>query len=547
MQQLALEPLPQAGTVFFRTIELQRIEREGQGRAVYLGQGERGLTPEEAALEYYARFGYKGLQTENTYWWMVMTLLFWDVIFARLPDVSPSKGEFPSLMQDMPSDFFTDEFYRRREKLIDNRIAELNSVPSLSDIVRQTYHKQRGKPCRPIDDWNKFTVDDICHGIESLEKSKLFRLMDRLLRDFNNNRSGLPDLFFYSPEPLFVEAKGDSDSLRGNQSDWHHFLSSAIKVPVEVLLINHSDRKVKSIIKKHTVSGTDVTISFGKSTSKNREEAINLAKSLPSYSVSGEGKDCIHTVEINTADISTLVAMLDLTKGWKSQKITVNGKSIHSGTLRDSIYCFKTKHETGAASDYCKEKQYDTSRKNLFGCRRIEFKNLEGGRWLEYGYVDTRNGEWVFDKDAIRRDIEAQIEGIELCPLFDPKGVRSKIESEVNKLPDRVNPMSDNSWGFIDSENRTWVYNNGKWQREYSWQDEVWPGYSLMVGIRKYSDKERKDDFRFRTSTNENFVININSNQSKQSTTTNAQNRLTTVLAIAAALLFFYLISLVGK
>lgn len=62
-----------------------------------------------------------------------MALLFWDVIFARLPGVySPEFDEFPSTMQDMPIDFFSEEFYSKRKSLIDKRISELTKTKLLA-------------------------------------------------------------------------------------------------------------------------------------------------------------------------------------------------------------------------------------------------------------------------------------------------------------------------------------------------------------------------------------------------------------------------------
>ena len=491
----SLDPLPTAGQVSLRSAEFSRV-REAEGRRVmYAGRNGEVMRPEEAALAYYGEHGYQGVWSENHFWWQVMCLLFWDVIFARIEGVyTPGFGDFPSKLQDMPQDMFTGEFYRRREAIIRNRMKALHEVPSVGDVIAIAWREHRNKPCRPIEDWGRYSFEELKHGSEALTTAQLLQIMDRLLHDFNNNRSGMPDLFFFAPTPVFVEVKSESDSLRENQVEWQQFLSQSVGAPVELLLINHSERKVMSARRKvcPTTSGTAVTVSFGWSSSKKRDDAVAFAKSLQSYSCAGEGKEAIHTVTIDTTDVADLYKMLDLTTRWKSQQIAVDGERVKSGDIRSSLWCFRRKTDENAGPDYCQTHEHEESRRNLFGCRHVEFRELEEGYWTEYGHVDVRaqKGEWIFNKAAVRAVVEAQIEAMRLCPCLDVDKVRKKLSAAVNKLPDRVDPQHDTSWAFLDDSGRQWVYDKGEWQSE--WGDDEWLGFARMVGVQKLSAGDRR-------------------------------------------------------
>ena len=64
----------------------QRLPENGK-KALYQSSTDQVITIEELALEHYSLLGCNGLWSENGYWWAIMTLLFWDVIFTKIPGV----------------------------------------------------------------------------------------------------------------------------------------------------------------------------------------------------------------------------------------------------------------------------------------------------------------------------------------------------------------------------------------------------------------------------------------------------------------------------
>jgi tetratricopeptide (TPR) repeat protein len=227
-------------------IEAEKISI-GSGKSVYRGVNSEEHTIEQIALEHYESNGYRGAWTEDTYWWEIMALLFWDVIFAKLPGVfTPQFGDFPSKMQDMPRDLFTSDFYSRRRSLIEKRIQALTSprlfgfvTITLEDELKNAYERHIGKPCRPIEDWNRHSLEELLLAIKALNQAELMTIMRRLLEDFTENRRGLPDLFMADAagRPKFVEVKGEREKIADHQIVWLTFLQRQIGISVEICRI----------------------------------------------------------------------------------------------------------------------------------------------------------------------------------------------------------------------------------------------------------------------------------------------------------------------
>jgi len=226
-----------------RVIYGNRSENKTKGKAKYYNQAGRDVTIEEFTLEHYFHEGYEGYWSENDYWAQIMMLLYWDIVYAKLPGVfDPKFGSFPNALQDIPYDLFTEEFYTRRKEMINDRHKELGKssffglrAPSPERELRNAWKKHRGEPCRIFDGWERFTIDDLCLATSVLNPSQLVKIMDRLLRDFNNNRSGLPDLFLAkNGEPLFIEVKSTHEKVAQHQTEWHEYLIKEVGVPVVV-------------------------------------------------------------------------------------------------------------------------------------------------------------------------------------------------------------------------------------------------------------------------------------------------------------------------
>jgi len=222
-----------------RWIEGNKLGAVSQ-KASYLGKSGKSLSIETFALEYYQGLSFLGYWAENEYWWAIMALLFWDVIFAKLPGAfSPESFQ---LNQDIPTDFFSKNFYPKRERLIEKRISELTQPrflglkqPNIELELTSAFKSHYWKPCRPMN-WRKYSkVDELLLATKSLSGTQLMKIMNRLLINHNENRRGLPDLFMsQNGMAFFVEVKSEKEKVADYQYEWLKYLQKEVMVSVEI-------------------------------------------------------------------------------------------------------------------------------------------------------------------------------------------------------------------------------------------------------------------------------------------------------------------------
>jgi len=477
-------------------LKLQKIEDKTNSKAKYLFNG-KSLFAEDSADQHYRSLGYEVIWSENKYWLFLFGLLFWDVIFAKVKgsvkviskgvteDLFPESSDFNEQWEfmvnknGMPADLFSDEFFRNREAVFENRKKEL-SVSNLDNQIRISYQKHFGMNFRMIDDWYRYSIDDLCIAPKVLPKDILLNLLLRIAKNVNENRSGLPDLFIYNDkEAFFTEVKSEKDRLSEKQKDWIDYIES-IGIRVDLLLINHSEQQVENIQNKQNLNKL-VKISFGYSSSKKREDAIAFIQKQSSFFTSGEGKDQIYGAFFDINDIENLYLILDLTSGWKSQVIEINGKQIKSSDLRDVLWCFREKKKIKASNDYCRENQY-SGEANSFGCRLVY---MDDDCWNEYGYINTDSGIWIFNEEALEEYKNQIIAKYSYCPLFK----KTTIEKIFSNLPKTINPATDKDWAYLSNDHNKWFIHNGKYYGGFG--NTVFPGISTMVGICKISKEDR--------------------------------------------------------
>ncbi len=522
-----------------KTIKKQEaieIPSIGKGKTKYNYEGTEVFV-EELAMQVYRKEGFKALWVENDFWWEIMSLLFWDIIFAKVRgavsirqsgynyELDPNDEDYDSYfektviqMNGMPHDFFTEYFYDNRKQIIKNRLNELDASDIVSKLAN-AYDKNKGKNCRPIENWNKYSREDLIDAILHIDKNTVLEICHRLLKNFNAYRSGLPDLIIYSEtEYFFVEVKSKNDRLSESQINWHNFISENLNLKIELCLVNHTDKQVNNLLGNNSRGPeTVVNVSFGNSSSKKRDKAIDFISKQPSFVKTGDGKDAEYSATFSTRDINSLFTILDLTSGWKSQKLDIEGKIIHSTTLRNSLWCLRQKESEKAGSEWCKKSDIQENGKNPFNCKYIYFHQVENGNWNEFGYIDTDLGEWVFDKKNIKNKLNEEFQKVKYCPLVDVQ----KIKDAVLKLPDRINPKIDLEWGFKSQDYQTWIWHNGDWISRWG---EKFPSFTMITGIERISKKERTEIIKELStgysSTSRTINVDLSDLQKRQKTQT---------------------------
>jgi len=500
--------------ISYKTLDLEKDVSQRKGKSKYIIDGNIYFA-EEAAIKYYEDLGYDALWAENDYWWTLMSLLFWDIIFARVKGavteisngmempLDPSDPnfndafEFIIKMNGMPHDFFTPNFYQTRKYLIDNKYLELRNTDLKQEII-ESYNRNYGKYCRPIENWDKFSLEQLLIPINKLDNEKFLKILYRLIYNF--------DQLFFS------EVKSENDRVSNKQKGWHSFLSEELGINVDLFLINHTNNKIKRLKKSYKPGSKIVTVSFGYSTSKNREKAIKFIQKQDNFFTKGKDKEKIYGAKFEIRDIEKLYTILDLTSRWKTQKLEVDGKIVKSTELRNSLWCYRRKTKNNASLDYCKQKEYENT-PNKFGCKEINFHQLENDRWQisdeNFGYVDTVSGKWIFNNENINLHIEKEIERINYCPVLNKR----EVLNLVKKVPNFIDPKKDDEWAFISNNYELWFWHEDKWLSNFN--NSKFPGYNSMIGVER-NFKEKLNVIR-------SFKVQ-NSNQLNQITPSNYKN-----------------------
>lgn len=214
------------------------------GKAKYKLANNKEGTIENFVLEHFLQNGYSGFWSENDYWWMLMSLLFWDIIFYPIPGMFFIKKGLP--LQDMPMDFFNIDFFIRREENINKLLSAFNNMNKLEkdeliEILENYYNNKSYQPCRSINNWDKFSLNDLKFALKVLSPSQIVKIMARLIFYFGEFRKGLPDLFLVKDnEPVFIECKEMNEEISIWQKSWHKYITTQMGIPVKICRIKNS-------------------------------------------------------------------------------------------------------------------------------------------------------------------------------------------------------------------------------------------------------------------------------------------------------------------
>ncbi|MES5323273.1 VRR-NUC domain-containing protein [Alcaligenes phenolicus] len=152
---------------------------------------------------------------ENALFPALLGLLSWDAIFAPLP------GAFFHPYQACPADWGNPDFVSRRQNLFDQSLSVLDGA-DYKTVIWQRWQQKRGIQC-PLLIWpalNESLIDQALHCIPAQHLQLVFK---RILQDWRDNRSGLPDLVRFMPAQQsyeLIEVKGPGDRLQDNQRRW---------------------------------------------------------------------------------------------------------------------------------------------------------------------------------------------------------------------------------------------------------------------------------------------------------------------------------------
>lgn len=153
-----------------------------------------------------------GFYTENTLFTALLALLIWPALYAPLP------GAFFHPFQAGPADLFRPDFVGRRQGMIDELLATLDSG-EYRDRIRDCWRQKYGLSC-PLVFWPALPEELLEMALTLVPSKHLAAIFRHLLNDLRQHRSGMPDLILFDTQAgsyQLIEVKGPGDRLQDNQ------------------------------------------------------------------------------------------------------------------------------------------------------------------------------------------------------------------------------------------------------------------------------------------------------------------------------------------
>ncbi|MCY7360090.1 MAG: VRR-NUC domain-containing protein, partial [Rudanella sp.] len=231
--EIAVAP-QNAGERYFATdfrdkiLGLSEKKRSRKATTRFLSDAESVRIPaayrhhvEAGVMNHYLEQDFDAAFTENYPWRGLFGLVFWDIIY----DANVSAIHHP--LQRAPSDFYGADFYLRREALLRNRLAELETRDDWRRHVGRTYNAKYGIT-NVLVDWNDELLGLINQIIAVLDVAQLRLIMTEMARNVREHTRGFPDLLIWNEagDYDFVEVKSPTDHLGPQQLHWLQFFQT---------------------------------------------------------------------------------------------------------------------------------------------------------------------------------------------------------------------------------------------------------------------------------------------------------------------------------
>ncbi|MGC9995488.1 MAG: AAA family ATPase [Terriglobia bacterium] len=199
-----------------------------------------------------------------------------------------------------------------------------------------------------------------------------------------------------------------------------------------------------------------LVIRFGRSSSKNYPDAVNLLEKFSDVTAS-TGEDQNNSVTISKEEFAEkhqqVVGLLSLVRNWKNSQILINNQPTEFRDL-DSCFSILRCHEKYKSAiiqeEYCKL----SPSKEGWGCKWLQGINRHKPEsswprdryWYHFGSFSAEN-IWTIDKNKIRSLLQREIEikRVSLCPAFNP----GRIEEILAQMPDSIDTAVDTSWQIL--------------------------------------------------------------------------------------------------
>ena len=255
------------GSTARRGSELQVAINESRrgAKTIWIDELDSGehVSVEAMCLSWYRKKqGWKGYHSEGGILRTLFGLLFYDVLFAYVPNV------FQTEYQTCPLDLHSDAFYGTRISEINRRVREVGNGEA-ERLLRGTWEREfERKTCVVGVRWEEYELDDLLEIVRCFRGEALGVVMLTMAQEYAARGGGVPDLFLWrmpveekgngnenengnphsataapaQGEVMFVEVKSENDRLSETQRLW---ISVLLGAGVKVELCHAVAREVR--------------------------------------------------------------------------------------------------------------------------------------------------------------------------------------------------------------------------------------------------------------------------------------------------------------
>ena len=174
----------------------------------------RDTAIEKQVCDYLGTVGYQAYHVENTLFNAVFGLAFWNIIF------SPCENAFYHPYQKGPVDLFYNDFQKKRNSLIENKLTEVRSGDQWKSDLLSRYDEKIGINNYLVH-WTALDINLLQQTLKVIPSEHWYFIFRRLVANIAEYKSGFPDLIcFYEQGYKLIEVKSINDSIRPNQNGW---------------------------------------------------------------------------------------------------------------------------------------------------------------------------------------------------------------------------------------------------------------------------------------------------------------------------------------
>jgi hypothetical protein len=222
-----------------------------------------------------------------------------------------------------------------------------------------------------------------------------------------------------------------------------------------------------AVVELEPPPNSGITIEFPYSSAQAFDFAVECAQKFPTFRQYGAQKKSIYRVTFQPHDMESATELVEHLKGWRHRTVYVDGEKVTWDSVFSFAWCYERKKASFKPELHCfgYENEYAF---NVWGCIQAQLPFTQNARWFCWGAWLNDRGDWKFDKERIRHELQRALYPYRFCPALQ----HELLEDVLNALPEVVNPRKDSNWKFVER-----------------WGDESLPG--LVVTVKQFGIEQK--------------------------------------------------------